>query len=195
MSRILLLYATIDGHCARIAEHMARRLRAASHTVTLRSVDAVEAAWEIATHDAVLVGGSIRYGHHAPALVKLARERRKELESRPSAFFSVCLSAGGPGARPKAVLRYREEFFRRSGWHPELATSFAGALLYTRYKRSIRWTIRFIMTLTGGDTDTSRDYEYTDWEAVDRFADEFARGLPATAHAPVPNALAAGFGR
>jgi menaquinone-dependent protoporphyrinogen oxidase len=29
----------------------------------------------------------------------------------------------------------------------------------------------------GGPTDTSRDYEYTDWEAVDRFADAFAAKL------------------
>ncbi|MFB6354044.1 MAG: protoporphyrinogen oxidase, partial [Halobacteriales archaeon] len=25
-----------------------------------------------------------------------------------------------------------------------------------------------------GDTDTSRDYEYTDWDAVERFAASFA---------------------
>ena len=30
------------------------------------------------------------------------------------------------------------------------------------------------MAKAKGDTDTSRDYEYTDWEAVRRFAGEFA---------------------
>jgi hypothetical protein len=29
----------------------------------------------------------------------------------------------------------------------------------------------------GGDTDTSRDYEYTDWDAVVNFARTFADGL------------------
>jgi hypothetical protein len=31
-----------------------------------------------------------------------------------------------------------------------------------------------IVGLAGGDTDTTRDYEYTDWDAVERFADAFA---------------------
>jgi len=27
----------------------------------------------------------------------------------------------------------------------------------------------------GGDVDTSRDYEYTDWGALDRFTSQFAQ--------------------
>lgn len=30
---------------------------------------------------------------------------------------------------------------------------------------------------SGGPTDTSREYEFTDWEAVDRFGREVAEGL------------------
>jgi len=30
---------------------------------------------------------------------------------------------------------------------------------------------------SGGDTDTSRDYEYTDWAAVDDFAQRFVTDL------------------
>lgn len=190
MSRILIVYASIDGQCARIAERMAARLRNAAHAVTLRRADALELLWEVERHDAVLVGGSIRFGRHAPMLESMVRERHAELESRPNAFFSVCLSAGGPGARPKAALKYREEFFRRTGWHPALATSFAGALLYTRYKPAIRWIIRFIMTITGGETDTSRDHEYTDWSAVDAFADRFAAPLASRVRAAGRPALA-----
>ena len=33
----------------------------------------------------------------------------------------------------------------------------------------------------GGDTDTSRDYDYTDWAALDRFVEEFATEIPAAA--------------
>jgi menaquinone-dependent protoporphyrinogen IX oxidase len=31
--------------------------------------------------------------------------------------------------------------------------------------------------LGGGNTDTSNDYEYTDWEAVERFANAYAQHL------------------
>jgi menaquinone-dependent protoporphyrinogen oxidase len=37
--------------------------------------------------------------------------------------------------------------------------------------------MRLIVGFAGGDTDTSRDYDYTDWRAVGRFAAEFAAGL------------------
>ncbi len=30
----------------------------------------------------------------------------------------------------------------------------------------------------GGETDTSRDFEYTDWDEVTRFAESFAGALP-----------------
>ncbi len=30
-----------------------------------------------------------------------------------------------------------------------------------------------------GDTDTSRDYEYTDWVALDRFVEEFSGDIKA----------------
>ena len=37
----------------------------------------------------------------------------------------------------------------------------------------MKLVMRFIVKSAGGDTDTSRDREYTDWDAVDRFAAEF----------------------
>jgi len=58
-------------------------------------------------------------------------------------------------------------------------TSFAGALLYRRYNPVIRLLMRFIVGAAGGETDTSRDYEYTDWKAVERLAADLAADLPA----------------
>lgn len=33
--------------------------------------------------------------------------------------------------------------------------------------------IQFIMRITGGETDTSKEVEYTDWQKVEAFADQF----------------------
>jgi menaquinone-dependent protoporphyrinogen oxidase len=46
----------------------------------------------------------------------------------------------------------------------------AGALRYSRYPLPLRWFMRRIAKQAGGDTDTSRDYEYTDWGRVDDYA-------------------------
>ncbi len=172
--RVLVVYSSWDGQTAKIAERIGVRLQGMGHKVTLRPAEALEVLWELDTHDAIAVGAAIRRGRHASQVTELVRDHLPDLARRPSAFFSVCLSAGGPGARPDAARRYIADFLDRTGWKPQMARSFAGALRYTRYNPFIRFVIRTIMRLTGGDTDTSRDFEYTDWNAVDGFADEFA---------------------
>jgi menaquinone-dependent protoporphyrinogen oxidase len=72
VARILVLYATIEGHTARIAERVAGALR---------------------SHEAVVVGASMHYGHHPADLGALLRKNRAALAAWPSAFFSVSLSA------------------------------------------------------------------------------------------------------
>jgi menaquinone-dependent protoporphyrinogen oxidase len=47
---------------------------------------------------------------------------------------------------------------------------FAGALSYSQYKPLKRLVVRALAAVAGHDTDTSRDYEYTDWQAVERFS-------------------------
>jgi menaquinone-dependent protoporphyrinogen IX oxidase len=42
---------------------------------------------------------------------------------------------------------------------------FAGALRYPRYRWYDRFMIRLIMKMTGGETDTSKEVVYTDWQA------------------------------
>jgi len=37
--------------------------------------------------------------------------------------------------------------------------------------------MRLISRLAGGDTDISRDYEYTDWKALTHFARRFSASL------------------
>ena len=51
----------------------------------------------------------------------------------------------------------------------------AGALLYTHYNFFVRWLMKRIVANAGGDTDTSKDYEYTDWSDVRAFAADFGR--------------------
>jgi menaquinone-dependent protoporphyrinogen oxidase len=76
-----------------------------------------------------------------------------------------------------------DEFLARTGWKPGESTSFAGALRYRKYNPVIRLLMRLIVGMAGGETDTSRDYEYTDWQAVERFAVRFASRLEVPAAA------------
>jgi menaquinone-dependent protoporphyrinogen oxidase len=177
MPRDLVLYATTEGQTARIAERMAARLRSKGHVVESHSADAIPAGLDWAEFDGIIIGAAIHYGHHPAYLRTLVRRHRDALAARPGAFFSVSLSAGGPGAKPEAAKRYLDKFLRQTGWHPAQAASFAGALQFSKYGAFKRMLMIVFVGLAGGDTDTSHDYEYTDWNEVDRFADGYAGRL------------------
>lgn len=177
MPRILLLYATTEGQTALISERIAHMLREKGHSVEVLPADTTQPELNPAAYDGVMVGASIHYGHHPAYLHKLVRGHRDALAARPCAFFSVSLSAGGPRPKPYAAQRYIDKFLRKTGWQPQLAASFAGALKYSVYGPIKRRVMIVFMTLGGGETDTSRDYEYTDWDAVKRYAEAYAERL------------------
>jgi menaquinone-dependent protoporphyrinogen oxidase len=109
--------------------------------------------------------------------VRFVREHRQLLEKIPSAFFSVGLAVASRthdgAAQSRGIV---DKFLTATGWHPERVELVAGALPYSKYNFLVRFVMRRISAKEGGDTDTSRDYEYTDWSSVDRFARELVQG-------------------
>ena len=61
-----------------------------------------------------------------------------------------------------------------------MAISFAGALKWSMYGPIKRRVMFVFISLGGGNTDASNDYEYTDWDAVKRFAEAYAERLKQT---------------
>jgi menaquinone-dependent protoporphyrinogen oxidase len=181
VAKLLILYATVEGQTARVATRVGERLRMAGHRVDLREARAGESLPDLAAFDAVVIGASVHYGHHPAHLARALQRQRRALAAKPGAFFSVSLSADGPGANRPAAARYVRSFLSQAGWQPCDTAAFGGALQYSRYGRFKRWLVRAFVAVAGGDTDMSRDYEYTDWNAVARFADAFAAALPAKA--------------
>ena len=55
--------------------------------------------------------------------------------------------------------------------------NLTGALRYTHYGWLTRMLMRRIVAKAGGDTDTSRDYDYTDWTDLAQFGRTFAEGV------------------
>jgi menaquinone-dependent protoporphyrinogen oxidase len=70
-----------------------------------------------------------------------------------------------------------DHFYEQTGWHPQRVKPIAGALLYTKYSIILRFVMKRIAKQAGAATDTSKDYEYTDWAALSRFIDEFVEEL------------------
>ena len=100
------------------------------------------------------------------------------LNERPSAFFSVSLSAGSANAHEVAAARdLAQAFVAGTGWHPRQIACFAGRLAYTQYGFLKRHLMRWIATKEGASTDTARDHEFTDWGAVVRFSEQIAADI------------------
>lgn len=174
MSRILFLYATREGQTRRICECMADEVRQQGHEVELVALESGEVDAALLRCEAVVLGASIRYGHLPAALYAFIARWRNELDARRGAFFCVNLTARKPGKDTPAGSAYMRRFLKKSAWQPPRLAVFPGALLYTRYTWYDRVMIRFIMWLTGGPTDPSRDVEFTDWDEVRRFARSLA---------------------
>lgn len=187
--RLLIAYATWHGQTARIVERLANVARSAGAEVTVRNLRTAERRAPLPPMDAVIVAAPVLVGRHPGPVRRWVRAHRAELERVPGAFVSVSWSAGGPRPEQRADAGgYAERFLRATGWRPSLVRPVAGALPYTRYDPGTRWVMRTLTRRAGGDWDTSRDFEYTDWAAVERLARELvalaSRGAPAAPPAP-----------
>jgi menaquinone-dependent protoporphyrinogen oxidase len=174
MARLLVMYATVDSHTARIARTIGDALRSQGARVDV--VEAGKADPDPAAYAGVIVTAAVHAGGYPRAVTSWVRAHAVALEGRPTAFVSVCLGVLQPEIsvhRELAAIIRR--FLRATGWQPAETKIVAGALLYTQYNWLKRWIMLRIARKAGGDTDTSRDYDYTDWADLRAFAQTFGR--------------------
>ena len=174
MPEILIVFASSHGHTGRIAARIADRLEADGAHVDLVPVEQA-AGVEPLDYDAVLVGGSIHMARHSGELADWALHHARRLNARPAAFFSVCLAlADGTDESRRHAEDWIADFEEDTGWTPRRRAAFAGALQYSRYDAPTRLFMRLMMARGGHPTDIRTDVDYTDWDAVDAFADSVA---------------------
>jgi menaquinone-dependent protoporphyrinogen oxidase len=189
MQRIGVLYATREGQARKVAEHIHAALLARGLWVSIHDVKDSESVAAFARSEAVVIVGSVHVGKHEAELVEFIRAHRPALEAMPAAFLSVCSSesAAEHGATPEAraagaehVAKQLRTFAEATGWHPARVLPIAGALLYTHYNPLVRWVMKHASKTDGLPTDTSRDYEFTDWGAIDALATKLADEMHAS---------------
>lgn len=192
MAHIVVVFGTNEGQSAKVARRVVDVLRAGRHTVQLIDTRDPVHSQPFDGAEAVVLVGSVHMGKFQRALVQFVRTQRQAVGALPSAFLAVSLSAARDSAAAKReVKKTIDGFIRETGVTPDQLVPVAGALVYTRYPFFTRQLMRFISKLAGGDTDASRDYEYTDWAAVSAFAAGFGRKLEAPAKYPAQQASAA----
>lgn len=170
-----MFYATTEGQTRRIAEHLAETLRRQgrdSCAIDLGSPCAQMIDWSRVR--GAIVGASVHAQWHQKEAHAFVKEHVALLRRVPSAFFSVSLSEASPDPdEQEAARRLAAAFPALNEWTPDLVVSIAGRLAYTKYGFLKRLLMKRIARKEDGPTDTSRDYEFTNWEKVNTLARTF----------------------
>ncbi len=165
MEKVLLLHSSREGQTIKILRYIEEKLGNVECEIKdLNSISSIN----LSKYDKVIIGASIRYGHFNIKLYQFIDSHLEQLNQSNAAFFCVNLTARkeSEGKDTPEGSAYIKKFLIKSPWQPKLIGVFAGALYYPRYRWFDRVMIRFIMFLTGGETDTSKEVEYTNWEKV-----------------------------
>lgn len=177
MARILIVYGSTDGHTGRVAEKIGAHLRGLGHAVSLYQGDRIPPGTDIGAYEAYIVGGSVHYGKFQKYIGRFIHKHLDVLKAKPSAFFAVSgASSSGEQGRKEAET-FSTPFLEKLNWRPARIEQIAGAFPFTRYAFWKRWMMQYIVRRAGGEAHTRKDYAYTDWERVERFALEFAASI------------------
>ncbi|HET7468709.1 MAG TPA: flavodoxin domain-containing protein [Gemmatimonadales bacterium] len=178
MSNILVIYGSTYGQTERIARRIGELLHQAGYLVDTHRGDRLPEHLTLETYSGVVVAASVLAGYHQRYIRTFVRHNAARLNRLASAFVSVCGSAGSDPAKASA---YIEGLLEESGWRPMITRSFTGGVAYTKYSWPVRWVLKRINRSKGLPTDTSRDWDFTEWREVDAFA----RSLAALFAAPI----------
>jgi menaquinone-dependent protoporphyrinogen oxidase len=187
MKSILVAYATTDGHARKVAEYVAAAFNRMGREVDLIDAASPAAASVTPIYAAAVIAGSVHMGSHQAALQDFVKRNVGWLNASPAAFLSVSLAAALDDEASRADCRECEQkFLHETGFVPGIVLPVAGALPYTQLDWFRRFAVKMVMKHHGGDTDTSQDFEYTDWEALSRFATEFVNATDPDAARQAP---------
>ncbi len=168
MKKTLILFSTTDGQTKIICEKIYQALHN-RESIQLISINQYKDI-NIQEFDTVVVGASIRYGKHSLKIQNFIKENKKILDNIKTAFFSVNVVARKSCKNTPLTNPYVIKFLKKLNWNPNITAVFAGKINYPSYKFIDKQMIRLIMYITKGPTDTSKNFEFTDWNKVDDFS-------------------------
>jgi len=179
MAKILVPFITSEGHTEKVAHYICRVLDDEGYTAEAVQIKKSSDSLSFEGIDGVILGASIHAGRYKNILLKCVKNNRDALLQVPLAFFVVCLSANDESDKGrKEVERYIAKFTATTGLEPQVTTGVAGALAYVKYNTITRMLMKKISKESGLPTDTSKNYEFTNWDDIRVFVKEFLLKVP-----------------
>ena len=168
MAKVLILYSTTDGHTVEICKRLQAVIEPTGDSVEIRDLAATPTLDGLG-FDKIVLGASIRYGKHQKLVNEFIAKNQATLESVPNALFSVNVVARKPEKNTPETNPYLQKFLRKIDWQPQNLGVFAGKIDYPSLGPFDRTMIRFILWMGKGPTDTTKAFEFTNWDKVEEF--------------------------
>ncbi len=174
MRNVLIIFATREGQTEKVARRLSEHFEQAGADITLvnAAADLASLKQNLASFDLLVFGASMHAGGLEKEIVQFINQHADEIAERPRSFFLVLLSAAATDPQQKAewLADARSKIDAKLNVPFDDCEMIAGALAYSRYSRPIRWIMQRLARQAGAETDTSRDYEFTDWRQVEAYA-------------------------
>lgn len=177
---VLIAFGTTEGQTRKIARAMARSIREVGHAATLYDCAERSAAPDVGEFDAVILAASVHHQRYQADVYDFVGANLETLKTKHTAFVSVSLSVTLASGEEEA-RRYVEDFAKETGLKPDTVHLAEGAVRYSEYGSSDELTVDLVV-FKGQKTMPKRDGnpEYTDWQALEKFATTFVKSTTAT---------------
>jgi menaquinone-dependent protoporphyrinogen oxidase len=181
--KVLVIYATTEGHTRKIAEHVADRLHASGHKTVLTDADDTADA-NPANFDATIVAAPVYDGTYPASVIAFASARQSALQRTRSALLSVSLAAASTDPDDAAELDATVSMFTaQTRWQPDAVHHVMGALKCDRSDFFRRWALKLLSRETHVPSKAG-ECQLTDWVDLSRWTDAFVGPSQEAKHPP-----------
>ena len=164
--RNIFIYSTSNGQSLKICNAINKNKES-----LIIDIDKIKTV-ELNKFDQIIIGASVKYGDHNKKIYDFIKNNKILLETKKTGFFSVNATARKSEKNKPETNPYVIKFLKKTNWTPDNIGVFAGKIDFPNYNFFEKYIIKVIMWITNGPTDTSKTFEFTDWEDVKKFSDK-----------------------
>ena len=164
--RNIFIYSTSNGQSLKICNALNQNKES-----LIIDIDKIKTV-ELNKFDQIIIGASVKYGDHNKKIYDFIKNNKILLETKKTGFFSVNATARKSEKNKPETNPYVIKFLKKTNWTPDNIGVFAGKIDFPNYNFLEKYIIKVIMWITNGPTDTSKTFEFTDWEDVKKFSDK-----------------------
>ncbi|MCW3807316.1 menaquinone-dependent protoporphyrinogen IX dehydrogenase [Plebeiibacterium marinum] len=175
LKSVCILYSSTDGQTLKICNYIAENISNKGIETCIQDINSFSS--NVIAFDTIVIGASIRYGHHRKIVFRFIDKYRHALEKINTGFFSVNLVARKKAKNTPDTNPYVINFLDKMRWEPKVKSVFAGRLDYGSYSILDKLIIKLIMKLTNGPVKSDTPIEYTSWDKVDEFIENICKNL------------------